>query len=87
MSEDFGQEACKRESTLQEEIEALEKYGVPDHVRGRMVAKANALEKWAKDRENRAEKEVQFAVERNQNLGAVVDALGDYINRKNTRDW
>lgn len=81
MSKDF----ITREMTLAEEIEALEKYSVPPSVRARLRKKLAEIESWNAERAERKERELQFAVNRNQNLGAVVDALGEYLHIKQLR--
>lgn len=78
MSEDF----VTREMTLEEEINDLEKYNVPERIRSRMLNKLAEIESWNAQREECKKHELKFAIKRNQNLGAVVDALGEYLHSK-----
>ena len=87
MSEDFSKSYDTREMTLREEIENLKACNVPEPVIERMLKKHDEIEGWHIERMEEKRAEVHKAEEKEINRLAVIDALGDYITRKNSHRY
>ena len=83
MSADFDKSYDTREMTLREEIENLKECNVPEPVIERMLKKHDEIVEWHTERIEEKRAEVHKAEEKEINRLAVIDALGDYLTRKN----
>ena len=87
MSEDFSKSYSVRDMNLREEIENLKEYNVPEEVIERMLKKHDEMLEWHTERIEEKRAEVHKAEEKEINRLAVIDALGDYLTRKNSHRY